>query len=169
MNLKDYRQKLMQDPETEAAYQELRPKLELGRQVLDLRLERGWTQKELAKKAGTKQANISRLENALINPSIGMLQKVANALGVRLEIQLVPEVVASLADQPSDALEIPSSVAASQDVADVSLPGLLAVVQGSGPRALTTLKLGDGAKVLLFDSTDEPAVSDGEEAIPMPD
>ena len=91
MNLKDYRQKLMQDPETNAAYQKLKPKLELGRQILDLRLAHGWTQKELAKKAGTKQANISRLENALLNPSIKMLQKVANALGARLEIQLVPE------------------------------------------------------------------------------
>ena len=75
----------------EAAYQKLRPKLELGRQILELRLERGWTQKELAKRAGTKQANISRLENALLNPSIEMLQKVANALGARLEFELVPE------------------------------------------------------------------------------
>lgn len=111
MNLKDYRQKLMQDPETEAAYQKLRPKLELGRQILDFRLERGWTQKELAKKAGTKQANISRLENALLNPSIKMLQKVASALGARLEIQLVPEEdEGSLVQEATSALEDQSDI-----------------------------------------------------------
>ena len=91
MKLKDYREKRMQDPEMQAAYQKLRPKLELGQQILELRLERGWTQKELAKKAGTKQANISRLENALLNPSIEMLQKVANALGAELSVQIMPE------------------------------------------------------------------------------
>lgn len=88
MDLKEYRRSLMEDPEAAAAHQRLRPKLELGRQILELRLERGWTQKELAKKAGTKQANISRLENALLNPSIEMLQKVANALGAELEAKI---------------------------------------------------------------------------------
>jgi transcriptional regulator with XRE-family HTH domain len=91
VKLKDYREKRMQDPEMQAAYQRLRPKLELGRQILHARLERGWTQEELAEKAQTKQANISRLENALLNPTIEMLQKLANALGTRLVIELGPE------------------------------------------------------------------------------
>jgi transcriptional regulator with XRE-family HTH domain len=96
MDLKEVRRKLMQDPEVAVAYQRLRPKLELGRQILDLRLERGWTQKELAERAGTKQANISRLENALLNPSMDMLQRVASALGGHLVVEIVPEAQSAL-------------------------------------------------------------------------
>ncbi len=90
MNLKEYREQLMQDPEVAAAQARLQPKLALARQVLHLRLERGWTQQELAERAGTKQANISRLENAKLNPSVEMLQKIADAFGVELAVAFVP-------------------------------------------------------------------------------
>jgi DNA-binding XRE family transcriptional regulator len=71
MDLKDYHSQRMQDPNVAVAQRKLQPKLDLGRQIRHLRLEHGWTQKELAGKAGTKQANISRLQNGLLNPSIG--------------------------------------------------------------------------------------------------
>ena len=90
MKLEDYHRQLMQDPEVAAAQARLQPKLDLARQVLDLRLKRGWTQQELAERAGTKQANISRLENARLNPSVDTLQKIANAFGVELAVMLVP-------------------------------------------------------------------------------
>jgi transcriptional regulator with XRE-family HTH domain len=90
MNLEDYRKQLMQDPEVAAAQARLQPRLDLARQVLHLRLERGWTQQELAERAGTKQANISRLENAKLNPSVEMLQKIADAFGAELAVTFVP-------------------------------------------------------------------------------
>jgi len=90
MKLEEYRRQLMQDPEVAAARTRLQPKLALARQVLDLRLKRGWTQQELAERAGTKQANISRLENARLNPSIDMLQRIGNAFGLELAVILVP-------------------------------------------------------------------------------
>lgn len=90
MELKDYRQQLMQNPKIADAQRRLQPKLDLGRQILDLRLARGWTQKDLAERAGTKQANISKLENGLLNPSVDMLQRVANALGADLHVALEP-------------------------------------------------------------------------------
>ena len=88
MELKDYRRQLLEDPEVAAAHRRLQPKLELGRQILDLRLQRGWTQRELAQRAGTRQANISRLENGQLNPSVDTLQRVADALGVQLAVSL---------------------------------------------------------------------------------
>jgi transcriptional regulator with XRE-family HTH domain len=90
MDLQEYREQLMQDPEVAAAQARLQPKLDLARQVLHLRLERGWTQQELAERACTKQANISRLENAKLNPSVEMLQKIADAFGVELAVTFVP-------------------------------------------------------------------------------
>jgi len=50
----------------------------------------GLTQAQLAKKAGTTQAVISRLENASVKPSLDSVVKIAEALGAVVEIQLVP-------------------------------------------------------------------------------
>ena len=103
MDLKDYRRQLMQDPKVAAAQRRLQPKLDLGRQILHLRLQRGWTQRELAEKAGTRQANISRLENGLLNPSVDMLQRVADALGADLTVTLAVPVRREPVEQPQPA------------------------------------------------------------------
>jgi len=54
--------------------------------IITTRMERNLTQKDLAKLVGTRQSNISRLESGNYNPSLGFLQKVASAMGKRLEI-----------------------------------------------------------------------------------
>lgn len=90
MKLSEYRQQLQHDPDYQAAEEELRPLLDLADAVIALRLARGWSQAELAERAGTKQANISRLESGLANPSVKFLHKLASALGETLTIQLHP-------------------------------------------------------------------------------
>lgn len=86
----EYHEEQMQDPEFAAAYLALEPEFQVAREVIRLRLERGLSQEELAKKAGTAQPNISRLERATINPSLQFLRKVADALGAEIEIRLRP-------------------------------------------------------------------------------
>ena len=49
------------------------------------------TQADLAKAIGTRQANVSRLERFDSNLTVGTLEKVAQALGVNLQIDLVPK------------------------------------------------------------------------------
>lgn len=56
-------------------------------QIIKLREEQGISQKELAQKIGTKQSAISRLENDDYNPSVELLDKVAHALGKKLDIR----------------------------------------------------------------------------------
>ena len=51
-------------------------------------LEKGITQNELAKKVGTKQSAIARLEGGNSNPSLSFLEKIALALGYQLKIQI---------------------------------------------------------------------------------
>lgn len=86
MNYRDYFNNL----EKTANYNETELKfkviLDLADEVLRLRMENGWSQSELAERVGTKQANISRLESGLSNPSVNFLQKVSNAFGVNLSI-----------------------------------------------------------------------------------
>jgi transcriptional regulator with XRE-family HTH domain len=49
------------------------------------------TQSDLAKAIGTRQANVSRIERFDANLTLGTLEKVAQALGANLQIDLVPE------------------------------------------------------------------------------
>ena len=91
MKFEDLAQELRQEPEYVAAEEELRPQLELANDVLRLRLAKGWSQTELARRVNTKQANISRLENGLANPTVGFLRKVGRALGVDLVVRFTPE------------------------------------------------------------------------------
>lgn len=90
MKLAEYREQLQHDPDYLAAEEELRPLLALADMVLAQRLARGWSQADLAERVGTKQANISRLESGMANPSVKFLQKLANALGETLTIQVQP-------------------------------------------------------------------------------
>jgi len=80
--------KLKQNPEFVEAYEELEPQYQIAREIIRLRVERGWTQEQLAQKAGTRQANISRLENAVGTPSVSLLLRVAKALEARLCVRL---------------------------------------------------------------------------------
>jgi len=59
----------------------------LGREVYRLRLLRGFDQQELATRADTSRAYVSKLERGKIaNPGMILLQRIANALDVPLRI-----------------------------------------------------------------------------------
>jgi len=76
----------LKDPEFKAEYDRQEPEFAVIRAVLRARMDKGITQKQLAEKVGTKQSAIARLESGKANPSIGFLQKVAEALGTTLQI-----------------------------------------------------------------------------------
>ena len=88
MTLEELDARLAQDQEYIAGERELRPDLNLANDVVDFRVEKGWTQANLAQEVGTNQANISRLESALANPTMRFLKKLARALGAELEVRL---------------------------------------------------------------------------------
>lgn len=83
---------LMKNSEFRKEYEALRPKYEAISVVIKARLENGLTQKELARRIKTKQANISRFESGKVTPSIPFLQKIARALNMQLEIRFKPAV-----------------------------------------------------------------------------
>jgi ribosome-binding protein aMBF1 (putative translation factor) len=58
--------------------------------IIRCRLAKNLTQSQLAKKIGTKQPVISRLEGGSFNPSVKFLKRVATALDAELEISLRP-------------------------------------------------------------------------------
>src|SRR5215204_5383402 len=56
----------------------------LGYDIKALRLKKGLSQRELAKRSGLANTSISLLEQGRVDPSIASLKKVLNALGVSL-------------------------------------------------------------------------------------
>ncbi len=59
-------------------------------QITRLRLMRGMTQTELARRVGTQQPSIARLESGRGEPKLSFLRRVVEALGGRLEVRIVP-------------------------------------------------------------------------------
>jgi len=87
------------------AQAELRRRFEagfaLGLQYIEARQARGLTQRQLSEITGVTQADISRIERGAGNPTEATLQRLAEALGYKLEL------VAALRSMSSaDGLEI---------------------------------------------------------------
>lgn len=63
MNFRDYlKEQLETDPEFRRVWEEDEPAFQVIRAIVGARSHLGWTQKELARRMGTSQANISRAE-----------------------------------------------------------------------------------------------------------
>ena len=77
-----------QHPEVKEAYDDLAPLYSIIQSEIATRQAAGMTQKELAERMGTAQANISRFESGNYNPSLAFLQKMAKGLGRTLRISL---------------------------------------------------------------------------------
>lgn len=71
------------DPESQKEIEVIRERAALVAQLIAIREHKGWTQKDLAKKAGMKQSAIARFEGDNTMPSMGTVLRVARALGVR--------------------------------------------------------------------------------------
>ena len=82
------KRKLLRNKGVKKAYKELEPEFKFIRMMIQKRIEKGFTQKELAQKIGTKQTAISRLESGAYNPTVSTLRKVANALGAKVEVSI---------------------------------------------------------------------------------
>lgn len=61
--------------------------LQLANRLKLIRQRNGWTQSELAKKVGLKQATISHFENAPDNTSLATLFKLLQSLELSLDVQ----------------------------------------------------------------------------------
>ncbi len=91
MNLKEYKSKKMNDPEFAKAYEEIQPEMNVIRAIIDARISQNITQKELAERTGIAQTEISKLENGTRNPSIKLLQRLADGKDMVLNISFTPK------------------------------------------------------------------------------
>ena len=80
---------ILENKEVKKEYDLMETEYKIIEEIIMARKEKNLTQKGLAELVGTKQSNISRLESGNYNPSLDFLQKVAGAMGKKLEVRIV--------------------------------------------------------------------------------
>lgn len=86
----DLHKKWMKEPKYRKAYEALEEEFALASAVIDVRNRAGLSQKELARKMGTTQPVVARLESGRVRPSMRTLQRLARATRSRLLITFEP-------------------------------------------------------------------------------
>ena len=86
-DFQEYLEEQLQDPEFAAEWERQRPEREYIKAIIDARIEKNLTQKELAERTGIRQSNISRIENGNCSPTIATLQQIAHGVGKTLHIE----------------------------------------------------------------------------------
>lgn len=79
----------LKDPEFRKLWEEGEADYQLGRQIIQARIDKKISQRELAKRANTTQAVISRIESMNVSPTLQMASRIAKAFGKNLRISFV--------------------------------------------------------------------------------
>lgn len=84
---KDYEKKLLKNKSFRKVAEKLEPEFILADSLITARRKKKLTQVQLAKKIGTKQPVISRLETATSRPSLSLLKRIAKVLDTKLTVR----------------------------------------------------------------------------------
>lgn len=87
-SFREFKRRALKNSEIKSKYDLLEPEYQLIDSIIKKRLQKGISQKQLAKKIGTQQSALSRLESGRYNPSLLTLKKIAIALDSQLSITL---------------------------------------------------------------------------------
>lgn len=79
----------MKSPAFRKIWEEGEADYQLGRQIIQARIDKKISQRDLAKRVNTTQAVISRIESLHVSTSLQMATRIARALGKSLQISFV--------------------------------------------------------------------------------
>lgn len=88
--LKTLKRELLANPEVQAAYEAQVDEFSIVRELIAARMRAGLTQSQIAERMGTTQSVIARLEGGKRAPSIGTVQRYAEAAGCKAVFRLEP-------------------------------------------------------------------------------
>ncbi len=86
--IKDLKKRWMSDPEFRKEYEKADEEFAIVEELIRARTKARLSQAELAKKIGTTQSAIARLEGGGVSPSLSTLRRYAEATGTRLRVEL---------------------------------------------------------------------------------
>lgn len=85
----ELKKRLMNNPEFQKEYEKADAEFALIEALVRARTAAKLSQAELAKRIGTTQSAIARLEGGGVSPSISTLRRYAEATGTKLHVELV--------------------------------------------------------------------------------
>ncbi|HVF69431.1 MAG TPA: helix-turn-helix transcriptional regulator [Xanthomonadales bacterium] len=85
---KEHLKESLKNPEFRKAWEDSEVEYQLSRKLIEARLSRNLSQRDLARRVKTSQAAISRIEGMNGNPSLALLKRIATALDTKLSISL---------------------------------------------------------------------------------
>jgi HTH-type transcriptional regulator / antitoxin HipB len=89
--LAEARQARIDRPDVAAEYEQTRLRYELAEAVRLRREELDWSQRQLAERAGMSQPGVARFEAGGTTPTLPLLERLAQALGLTLNVSLGPQ------------------------------------------------------------------------------
>lgn len=87
----DLKKRLMDNPEFREEYEKADAEFAIIEALVRARSRAKLSQAELAKRIGTTQSAIARLEGGGVSPSLSTLRRYAEATGTRLQVDLVTQ------------------------------------------------------------------------------
>jgi toxin-antitoxin system, antitoxin component, xre family len=96
MTLTEALKEQMKDETFRKEYESLGPEYELISSLIDARKLSNVTQKQLADATGIAQSDISKIENGSGNPTIKILKRLADGLGMNLKIEFIAKTKVSI-------------------------------------------------------------------------
>jgi transcriptional regulator with XRE-family HTH domain len=116
------------DPSFRERIEKEYPSLSVAEQIIRLRADRGWTQAELATAIGSHQSLVARVESGRNPITTAVLQRIADALGARVELALIePEA------EPEAVNEASAAAAGAPDYGALVTAGNVTFLPGAAP------------------------------------
>jgi transcriptional regulator with XRE-family HTH domain len=86
---KKFKDEWMKDAEFRAEYERLKPEFTLAIALIKAREKAGMTQDQVARRMGTTQSVVARIESGQNPPNLRTLERYAQAVGRRIQVKLV--------------------------------------------------------------------------------
>ena len=83
---KQFREEFLNDPANKKAYDSLEVEYKIYDALVQARIEKKLTQKQLAEKLGIAQSSLARFESGRTNPTLSFLQKITAGLGLKITV-----------------------------------------------------------------------------------
>lgn len=80
----------LKNPEFKKEWDDIQPEMDVIRAIIEARISQNITQKELAERTGINQADICKIENGTRNPSLKLLKRLAEGMGMELHLVFTP-------------------------------------------------------------------------------
>lgn len=91
MTLTEALNEQLKDESFKKEYETLEPEYEIISSLIDARKSNNMTQKQLSEATGIAQSDISKIENGSANPTVKLLQRLAEGLNMSLKVEFVPK------------------------------------------------------------------------------